>query len=126
MSVVGVGTDIVEVSRIAGMKDAAKLRLAKRVLTDVELNTYLAHPQADSYLAKRWAAKEAAAKSLGTGIAVGVSFQHFYIESLPSGAPVLHLTDKARELATSLGANSWHISISDEKHYALAFVVLSS
>ncbi|WP_448551534.1 holo-ACP synthase [Thalassotalea montiporae] len=128
MSVVGVGTDIVEVSRIAQMKDAAKQRLAERVLTASELAIYSAHhqPQADSFLAKRWAAKEAAAKSLGTGIADGVSFQHFIIENLPSGAPVLTLSDRALVLATELGASHWHISISDEKHYALAFVVLSS
>lgn len=128
MSVVGVGTDIVEVSRIAQMKDPAKQRLAERVLTASELATYEAHnqPQADSFLAKRWAAKEAAAKSLGTGIADGVSFQHFSIENLPSGAPVLTLSDRALVLAGELGASHWHISISDEKHYALAFVVLSS
>ena len=125
MSVVGIGTDIVEVSRIAEMKDAAKQRLAMRVLTVAEFDRYQAHPQPDSFLAKRWAAKEAAAKSLGTGIADGVSFQHFHVENLASGAPVLTLTDRALELATGLGAQHWHISISDEKHYALAFVVLS-
>ncbi|NMP29960.1 holo-ACP synthase [Thalassotalea sp. M1531] len=125
MSVVGIGTDIVEVSRISSMKEAAKERLAKRVLTSIEYQHYLQLTQSDSYLAKRWAAKEAAAKSLGTGIADGVSFQHFTIESLASGAPVLHLSDRALELAKGLGADNWHISISDEKHYALAFVVLS-
>lgn len=125
MSVVGVGTDIVEVSRIANMADAAKFRLAKRVLTPNELTVYQEHPLSDSYLAKRWAAKEAAAKALGTGIAAGVSFQHIIIESLASGAPVIHLSEKALEIAKTLGATHWHISISDEKHYALAFVVLS-
>lgn len=127
MSVVGIGTDIVEVSRIAQMKATAKQRLAERVLTESELAIYLTHsqPQADSFLAKRWAAKEAAAKSLGTGIADGVSFQHFNIENLASGAPLLSLTGRALELAEMQGARQWHLSISDEKHYALAFVVLS-
>ncbi|WP_448211959.1 holo-ACP synthase [Colwellia sp. MEBiC06753] len=125
MSVVGIGTDIVEVSRIAAMADNAKQRLAKRILTSNELERYLHHPQPDSFLAKRWAAKEAAAKALGTGIAAGVSFQHFEIETLTSGAPVLQLDAIALEKAQGLGATNWHISISDEKHYALAFVVLS-
>lgn len=125
MSVVGVGTDIVEVSRIANMAEGAKSRLAKRVLTPIELDIYQKHAQQDSYLAKRWAAKEAAAKALGTGIADGVSFQHFFIESLPSGAPKLHLSGRGLELAQAMEASNWHISISDEKHYALAFVVLS-
>jgi len=125
MSVVGVGTDIVEVARIASMKEEAKTRLSKRVLTPPEYDIYLTHPRADSYLAKRWAAKEAAAKSLGTGIANGVSFQHFTIENDAAGAPVIKLAGRALELANIKGANHWHISISDEKHYALAFVVLS-
>ncbi|MFD2168032.1 holo-ACP synthase [Thalassotalea euphylliae] len=125
MSVVGVGTDIVEVGRIASMAEAAKQRLAKRVLTPEELAVFAEHPQADSYLAKRWAAKEAASKALGTGIADSVSFQHFHITNTDMGAPIIDLSDRALELAHRLGANSWHISISDEKHYALAFVVLS-
>lgn len=125
MSVVGVGTDIVEVSRIAQMAEGAKSRLAQRVLTPIELEQYQAHSQPDHFLAKRWAAKEAAAKSLGTGIAAGVSFQHFHIDNDEFGAPHLMLTDVALSKASEKGADNWHISISDEKHYALAFVVLS-
>lgn len=126
MSVVGIGTDIVEVSRIREMNEMAKARLAKRVLTPRELTHYQSINQADQYLAKRWAAKEAAAKALGSGIADGVSFQHFDIISLPSGQPQLQLSARALEVASSLGANSWHISIADERKYATAFVVLSA
>lgn len=125
MSVVGIGTDIVEIARIAQMSDSAKERLAKRVLTDIEFDRYANHNQADSYLAKRWAAKEAASKALGFGIANGLSFQHFQIDNRDNGAPILKLNDRALELAKELGAKSWHISLSDEKHYALAMVVLS-
>ncbi|MFT5294441.1 MAG: holo-[acyl-carrier protein] synthase, partial [Colwellia sp.] len=78
------------------------------------------------YLAKRWAGKEAASKALGTGIANGVSFQHFEIISLPSGQPKLILNSRAEELAIALGAKTWLISLSDETLYATAFVVLSS
>jgi len=78
------------------------------------------------YLAKRWAGKEAASKALGSGIANGVSFQHFEIKTLASGQPQLILTSRAKELAHSLGAETWHISLSDETHYATAFVVLSA
>ena len=125
MAVVGIGTDIVEVSRIREMNESAKSRLAKRVLTQRELAHYQSIKHSDQYLAKRWAAKEAAAKALGSGIADGVSFQHFDIVSLPSGQPQLQLSSRALELATSLGAKSWHISIADERMYATAFVVLS-
>ena len=126
MSVVGIGNDIVEINRISQMQDKVKAKLAVRVLTPREMEIYQQHKQADRYLAKRWAAKEAAAKALGTGIAAGVSFQHFDIQAKPSGQPILVLSGKALDLAKSLEANQWHISISDESAYATAFVVLSN
>jgi holo-[acyl-carrier protein] synthase len=130
MPVVGIGTDIVEISRIAGMSETTRERLAKRVLTPREyqhfcvLNAKL-NDSATRYLAKRWAGKEAAAKALGTGIADGVSFQHLEIRTLESGQPILELTDRALEIARSQNANHWHISLADEKFYATAFVTLS-
>mgnify|MGYP005990126567 CR=1 FL=1 len=125
MSVVGIGNDIIDISRIENMADAAKNKLAIRVLTGREYEHYLSIKNADRYLAKRWAGKEAAAKSLGTGIASGVSFQNFDIVSMPSGQPTLVISGKALEIAKQLGAQSFHISMSDEKQYATAFVVLS-
>lgn len=125
MSVIGVGTDIVDIRRIAKMPVNAQGRLARRILTEPEYQQYITVKQPERFLAKRWAAKEAAAKSLGTGIASGVSFQHFCIISEPSGRPNLELSSVALSKATSLGAASWHISLSDEKNYATAFVVLS-
>ncbi len=126
MSVVGIGTDIIEVSRISQMKQATKDRLAQRVLTDNEFQRYSELNQADQFLAKRWAGKEAAAKALGTGIANGVSFQHFEIQSLATGQPILVLSARALELAQALNASHWHISLADEAKYATAFVVLSA
>lgn len=126
MSVIGIGTDIVDIRRIADMADNVQQRLAKRVLTSDEYQHYLSIKQPERYLAKRWAGKEAATKALGTGIAKGISFSHIEIFSLPSGQPMLELSAEAKVLAKKLGANSWHISLSDEKNYATAFVVLSS
>ena len=125
MSVVGIGTDIIEINRISGMTAQAKVKLAQRILTKNEYQRYLSIKTQDAFLAKRWAAKEAAAKALGTGIANGVSFQHIEIHSLASGKPTLLLSQKARALAEAQGATQWHISISDEQCYATAFVVLS-
>ena len=125
MSVVGIGTDIIEIDRLTAMNDRVLDKLAKRVLTSTEYTKYQALSFPLPYLAKRWAAKEAAAKALGTGIAQGVSFQHFEITSLASGQPQLVLMDKALEFAHQLGANSWLITLSDEKAYAVAFVVLT-
>lgn len=125
MSVVGIGTDIVDIDRIRSMSEPARDKLARRVLTENEYQRFSEHKQADAYLAKRWAAKEAVAKALGTGIAQGVSFQHIEISSLESGQPVVTLTEVALTLAGQQGATSWHISLSDEKRYATAFAVLS-
>ena len=125
MSVIGIGTDIVDIRRIANMADKVQQRLAKRVLTDHEYQHYLSIKQGERYLAKRWAGKEAAAKALGTGIAQGISFQHIEIVSLPTGQPTLKISANALALAEKLGASRWHISLSDEADYATAFVVLS-
>jgi len=125
MSVVGIGTDIIEISRIAKMAIKVRDKLALRVLTPRELEKYKTLKDPALYLAKRWAGKEAASKALGTGIANGVSFQHFEIKTLASGQPQLVLNGRAHELAISLGAQAWHISLSDEALYATAFVVLS-
>ncbi len=125
MSVVGIGTDIIEISRIAQMKTPVREKLAQRVLTAQELIQYQNLQDSPAFLAKRWAAKEAASKALGRGIADGISFQHFEITSLASGQPILTLSARALSIAQELGATSWHLSIADEKHYATAFVVLS-
>ncbi len=126
MSVVGIGTDIVEIGRIANMADNARERLARRVLTPNEYDRYASLKQPERFLAKRWSGKVPASKALGTGIAAAVSFQHFEIESLASGQPVLKLTAKALDIAKKMGANHWHISLSDEVTYATSFVVLST
>jgi holo-[acyl-carrier protein] synthase len=126
MSVVGIGTDIIEISRIDKMVVNVRDKLALRVLTPIEYEKYQSLKNPALYLAKRWAGKEAASKALGTGIANGVSFQHFEIKSLPSGQPQLVLSHRAEDLAIALGAKTWHISLSDETLYATAFVVLSA
>lgn len=126
MPVVGIGTDIIEIGRIEKMAEKVRDKLAIRVLTPTEYEKYSSLKNPALFLAKRWAGKEAASKALGTGIANGVSFQHFEIKSLTSGQPQLILSARAQELALELGANSWHISLSDEAKYATAFVVLSA
>ena len=126
MSVVGLGTDIIEISRIEKMSVTAKSKLARRALTPDELEYHASLKFPDRFLAKRWAGKEAASKALGTGIANGVTFQNFQINSLDSGQPVLILSGRAQEIAQVLGASTWHISLSDEVTYATSVVILSN
>jgi len=124
MSVKGLGTDIVEISRIEEALTSSN-RLAQRVLTETEMQIFLQHRQPERYLAKRWAAKEAAAKAFGTGIGRGISFQHFETQNDELGAPKLTLTGPALKMANERGITSVLLSISDETNYAMAVVVLS-
>lgn len=123
MSVKGLGTDIVEIARIDKAMQSSS-RFALRVLTDFEHEVFLQHKQPSRFLAKRWAAKEAAAKALGTGIGHGISFHHFEIKNDQLGAPKLTLTQAAKQKADELGVTSVLLSISDEQSYAMASVVL--
>ncbi|MGI2039122.1 holo-ACP synthase [Shewanella frigidimarina] len=126
MAIVGIGTDIVEIARISEQRERLGDRLARRVLTEHELATYLQSKQPERFLAKRFAAKEAAAKALGTGIGRGVSFQHIHIDNDANGAPQVRFTDGALARLEQLAGKQGFISIADEKHYAVATVVLES
>ena len=125
MAIRGLGTDVVEIARIASQLSQSQ-RLAQRVLTSTEMLTFHAHKFPERFLAKRFAAKEAAVKALGTGIGSGVSFQDVEVVSLPSGQPTLFFSGKYAELCEERDINHSFISISDEQHYAMATVVLES
>ncbi|ACJ30457.1 Holo-acyl carrier protein synthase:Phosphopantethiene-protein transferase [Shewanella piezotolerans WP3] len=130
--IVGLGTDIVEIARIETRisevveKELQTNRLAKRVLTPSELDIFIKSSNPGRYLAKRFAAKEAAAKALGTGIGRGVSFQHIEISNNENGAPIVTFSAGAAERLAALGGVKGHLSIADEKHYATATVILES
>lgn len=125
MPILGLGNDLVEIARIEQvLAGRTAQRFVKRVLTPYELDIFQAHNQPARYLAKRWAAKEAAAKALGTGIAAGISFQDFEISNSDSGQPLLILAGAAQQLAAKKGVTSVWLSLSDEQRYALATVVL--
>jgi holo-[acyl-carrier protein] synthase len=79
-----------------------------------------------AWLAKRFAAKEAASKALGTGIGEGVSWKHIEVLNDALGAPTLSLSEAALARAHALQATRWHVSLSDERGCALAFVILET
>ncbi len=126
MAIVGLGTDIAEIERVEKALARSGEAFAKRILTDAELAKFHSLKQQGRFLAKRFAAKEAASKALGTGIAQGVTFQDFTIGNDEFGAPVLTLAGKANDIAQKKQVTSIHLSISDERHYAVATVVLES
>ncbi|MEL4394073.1 holo-ACP synthase [Shewanella algae] len=125
MAVLGLGTDIVEIARIEAQLERGGDRLARRVLTEAEYARFQTLSEPARFLAKRFAAKEAAAKALGTGIGRGVSFQHIHISNNADGAPQLEFSDGARQRLETLGAKRALLSIADERHYAVATVILS-
>jgi holo-[acyl-carrier protein] synthase len=123
--IVGLGTDIVEIDRIEAQVTKSD-RLAKRVLTPDEHHIFEQHMHPARYLAKRFAAKEAAVKALGTGIGHGISWQHITISNNELGQPQLTFHDEFAEQCRARGVTHSFVSISDEKHYAVATVILEA
>lgn len=120
----GIGTDIVQVSRIRTTLEKQGDRFVSRILTEAEQAVYQQRNCPVNFVANRFAAKEAISKALGTGIASGIRFVD--IEVLPNdrGAPTVTVFGEAAARLTELQATTIHISISDEKDYAVAFAVL--
>lgn len=123
--IVGLGTDIVEIERIEA-QCLKSSRLAERVLTPNEMQLFENHLHPARFLAKRFAAKEAAVKALGTGIGNGISWQHIEIQNNDLGQPYLIFTDAFAMHCEQRGVTNSAVSISDEKHYAVATVILES
>ncbi len=121
--VVGIGTDLVEIARIESLYLKHPDSFSGRVLSPQEQLQFSKHAQPIHFLAKRWAAKEAIAKALGTGFRNGVSFADMTITHSALGQPLIQLMGKTAEIAENLGITQWSISLSDEIHYALAFVI---
>ena len=124
--IAGIGTDIVRIERIRKILGKRQGEtFARRVLMDSELEIFSSHCNPAAYLAKRFAAKEAASKALGTGIGK-VSFQHLQVSNDEQGAPRLQFHGYAKELQEQRGIRHIHLSLSDEEDAAVAFVVLEA
>jgi holo-[acyl-carrier protein] synthase len=101
-------------------------RFARRILCEPELKRFRAHRQPVAYLAKRFAAKEAFAKALGTGIHAPANWHGVWVSNLRSGKPVLEYSPALADLMRARGITRSHVSISDERGMAAATVVLES
>ena len=130
--ILGIGTDICDIRRIERVLERFGDRFLRRVFTDVERER-AARGRGDNaaaVLAERWAAKEACAKALGTGIAEGVSFGEIEVWSLPSGQPRLRLAGRAeRRLGKLMPKGSsprLHVSMAHEPPLAHASVVIEA
>ena len=122
---IAIGTDIVEIKRIADALERQGDKFVQRILTESEIAEYRGRGNSVAFLAKRFAAKEAIAKALGTGIGRGISFQHMVISNNAKGTPLVELQENALERLKQLGGNKVLLSLSDEKNYALAYVAIT-
>lgn len=120
----GLGTDIVEIKRIARMLDKHGDAFIERVFTTVEKAQAEHRKDYVQYYAGRWAAKEALSKALGCGIGEQCSWHDISILSICTGAPQLNMSDKALLVAGLTRLDRIHLSISHEQHYACATVII--
>ena len=121
---IAIGTDIVEIARLQDTVSRQGIKFVRRILCVNEQEQYQLKSTSTAFLAKRFAAKEAIAKALGTGIGNGVSFQDIEIFNNHKGAPQVKLTGGAAEVLKALGGTRVLLSLSDEKDYALAFAMI--
>ncbi len=120
--IVGIGTDIVELARLESAIKRGGETFLRRVCTEEEIECSGDKLQ---YYAGRWAAKEAAAKALGCGIGAGCAFTDIEVLNDCHGAPVLTCrAPAALDLEKRHGRLEWHISISHERAYAVATVII--
>lgn len=120
----GIGTDIVEVARIEASIEQFGDDFAERILAKSEMPSYLKTKLKGRFLAKRFAAKEAFSKALGTGLREPATFQNIAVTHDDLGKPLLALAKELQAFLQSKNITNMHITISDEKNLAAAFVVL--
>jgi holo-[acyl-carrier protein] synthase len=120
----GIGTDIVAIQRLDDLHVRYGGRLAEHILAPEEQAEYAAAGNKEAFLAKRFAAKEAFAKAAGTGMRSPVHFGALRVTHDPLGRPGLAWGPELSDWLAQRGIGRVHLSLSDERDYAVAFVVL--
>ncbi len=121
--IIGVGTDLIEIARIERSVKRFGDAFLQRVYTPGEIAYCQSKRNAAESLAARFAAKEAGAKALGTGISRGVSWREFEVRRLPGQRPELHLSGRAAEIAKGLGIRRLALSLTHSRSVSMAVVV---
>ena len=122
----GIGTDIVRVGRIRDDLSRFGDRFAERILTANELLEFHQNVNKANFLARRFAAKEAAVKAMGTGFSNGVQLHDIEVTHDEQGKPMLAFHGRAREFMQERNVAVAHISLADEQDHAVAFVTLET
>ncbi|TRW99306.1 holo-ACP synthase [Paracoccus sp. M683] len=128
--ILGIGTDLANIERIQGTLDRFGDRFRNRVFTPTELAKAKRRKDEAGTLAKRWAAKEACSKALGTGLAMGISWRDMAVSNLRTGQPVMHLTGWAADRLAQMTPEGHeaivHVTLTDDHPWAQAFVVIEA
>jgi holo-[acyl-carrier protein] synthase len=128
--IVGLGSDIIDITRIEQAIDRFGSRFIERIFTDIEQRRSNRRAERAASYARRFAAKEACAKALGTGLRAGVFWRDMGVVNLPSGRPTMALTGGAARRLDALipkGHNAnIHLTITDDFPLAQAFVIIEA
>ena len=122
--VLGLGTDLIETTRLQASIDRFGDRFLERIFSPGEIAYCKRKKNAAESFAARFAAKEAGAKALGTGISRGVTWKDFEVKRETSGRPSLHLSGRAAELAVAIGVKRIQLSLTHSRDLAMAVVVV--
>lgn len=129
--ILGIGSDLCNIDRIESVLARHGDRFRDRVFTEREQRKAEGRPRAvAATYAKRWAAKEACSKALGTGLRMGISWKDMAVTNLPTGQPVMHVTGWAAERLASMTPAGHvaiiHVTLTDDQPWAQAFVVIEA
>lgn len=124
MNIYGIGTDIVKKVRVNKVWDKFTNTFSQKILSDFEIAELEQITDKISYLAKRFAAKEAFSKALGTGFSQKVTLPEIEIYNDNLGKPHIKLHGQTKKLSENLKIKDIHLSISDEDEFAVAFVII--
>ena len=128
--ILGIGTDLANIDRIANTLDRFGDRFRNRVFTEIEQAKAERRRDTVGTYAKRWAAKEACSKALGTGLAMGISWKDMSVSNLRTGQPVMHVTgwaaDRLKEMTPPDHEAIIHVTLTDDHPWAQAFVVIEA
>ncbi len=128
--IIGLGSDLIDIRRIEKSLERYGTRFTERLFTDVEKRKSDARHQRAASYAKRFAAKEACAKALGTGMSHGVFWRDMGVVNLPGGKPTMKLTNGAAKRLTELMPDGHepviHLTITDDYPLAQAFVIIEA
>jgi holo-[acyl-carrier protein] synthase len=124
--ILGIGTDLANIERIAGTLERFGDRFRNRVFTEIEQAKAERRADVAGTYAKRWAAKEACSKALGTGLRMGIAWKDMAVSNLRTGQPVMQAADRLAAMTPEGHEAIIHVTLTDDHPWAQAFVVIEA